>query len=65
MNIIVTAVFLIVYFNIVIWIHLNDVTNVYTFKDYWMYKGKINIVINISAILLVVISYLLSTLKHI
>ena len=48
MDILLTGFVLIFYFNLVLYTHLRDLTNVYDIKDYFKYNSQINVVMNIT-----------------
>jgi len=55
------ALFIVIlfYFNLVRYVELRDLTNLYTIKDYWKYNGGISKVINFTIVILFAIGYFL------
>ncbi len=48
----IVGLFLIAYFNLVVYLHLRELTTMRTFTDYFKYSHKVNIVMNLTALLI-------------
>lgn len=62
--IIVLSIIFIIYFNIVRFVELHDLTNVYTWKDYWRYNNGISKTINFTLLLIMGIFLVVTYFKN-
>jgi hypothetical protein len=48
----IVGFFLITYFNLVVYLHLRELTTMQTVKDYFKYNYKVNLIMNLTALLI-------------
>ncbi len=48
----IVGLFLITYFNLVVYLHLRELTTMRTLKDYFKYNYKVNLIMNLTALLI-------------
>lgn len=57
------SIALILYFNLVLYLHLKDLTNVYSLRDYFKFNGGINITMNATFLFIVIVVVVLKYVR--